>query len=282
MKHTLRLGLRAGVLALATATVLTGVTGAQSPNPMDVNVEFLVPQVIDVRPHDTGAWIEGFVFVEGKLYESTGVKEQSSVREIDPETGEILRQIDLAPTSYGEGLARVDDRLIQLTWKENTAFVYDLATLEQVGTFSYEGEGWGLCADDQYIYMTNGTPFILVRDRETFDLLFSLAVTLRGQVISQYVDANNRALGELNELECVGDYLYSNIWQTQVILKINKHNGVVEALVDASSLGDDKQPGEEYELAYLNGIAYLPDSDTFLVTGKYWPRMYEVTFVPKE
>jgi len=282
MKHTLRLGLRAGVLVLLIGIVATGITGAQSPNPMDAEVEILVPKVLDVRPHDTGAWIEGFVFSEGKLYESTGGEGKSTLRELDPATGEVVRQIDLPATSYGEGLARVDDRLIQLTWKEQTAFVYDLATFEQVGTFSYEGEGWGLCADDQYIYMTNGTPFILVRDRETFDLLFSLAVTLRGQVISQYNDGNSRGLGELNELECVGDYLYSNIWQTQVILKIDKHNGVIAAVIDGSSLGDDKQEGENYEVAYLNGIAYLPDSDTFLVTGKYWPRMYEVQFVPKE
>lgn len=289
MTHRLSWLLRTVVLIALIGAALIGVAGAQSPNPMDQPAEFLQPEVIDVRPHDPDAWIQGWVYHEGALYESTGGSVYSSsalgrstLREVDPATGEVRRQYDVPETYYAEGLARVDDRLIQITWKEETAFVYDLATFEQVGTFSYEGQGWGLCADQRYLYMTNGTPFILVRDRETFELLFSLAVTLRGQAISQYVDEQNHPLGQLNELECVGDYIYSNIWQTEVILKIDKRNGVIAGIIDASNLREYQQEGEDYNPRYLNGIAYLPDSDTFLITGKYWPRMFEVRFVPKE
>lgn len=276
------------LIALLSAGAI-GVAGAQSPNPMAQTAEFLQPEVLSVRPHDPDAWIQGWVYYNGLLYESTGGSAYSSsalghstLREIDPLTGEVLRQVDVPDTFYGEGLARVDDRLIQITWKEQTALVYDLATFEQVGTFSYEGEGWGLCADEDYLYMTDGTPFIHVRDRQTFALRFSLAVTLRAQAISQYVDEEGRPLGLLNELECVGDYIYSNIWQTEVILRITKRNGVIAAIIDASNLREYKQEGETYNPRYLNGIAYLPESDTFLITGKYWPRAFEVRFVPKE
>ncbi len=269
------------LLALGAA----GLAGAQGPNPMDQPVEFLVPEVLDVRPHDSGAWTQGFLVHDGLLYESTGEDSDSeitSLRETDPVTGDILRMAE-NPDIYGEGLALVGDRLVQLSWKDEVAIVYDLATFEQVGQFTYEGEGWGLCYDGEQLYMSDGNPLLQVRDPETFELKYSLAVTFQGWTISG-IPANDQLidLSALNELECVGDHVYANVWTTEYILKINKRNGIVEALIDARNLRDYKEEGETYTTQYLNGIAYLPESDTFLITGKKWPRMFEVRFVPRE
>lgn len=263
-----------GLLAVASVA-------AQSPDPMDQPVQLLTPEVISVRDHDPAAYTQGLLFYDGSLYESTGLYGESTLREVDPDTGEVLREIDIPEAYFAEGLERVDDRLIQLTWKTGEAFVYDLATFEQVDTFTYSGEGWGLCSDGRFLYMSDGTPFLQVRDRKTFDLLVSAAVTLQGQAVSRYVDQQQRPLGLLNELECVGDYVYANVWKTDMILKIDKMTGVVVALIDASNLLTEEERAVLGGQQVLNGIVYLPDSDTFLITGKQWDRMFEVRFVEK-
>lgn len=263
-----------GLLAVASVA-------AQSPDPMDQPVQLLAPEVISVRDHDPAAYTQGLLFYDGSLYESTGLYGESTLREVDPDTGEVLRKIDIPEAYFAEGLERVDDRLIQLTWKTGEAFVYDLATFEQVDTFTYSGEGWGLCSDGRFLYMSDGTPFLQVRDRKTFDLLVSAAVTLQGQAVSRYVDQQQRPLGLLNELECVGDYVYANVWKTDMILKIDKMTGVVVALIDASNLLTEEERAVLGGQQVLNGIVYLPDSDTFLITGKQWDKMFEVRFVEK-
>ncbi len=278
MKHQSRLTTRFPVLLLAaviavmvTAGSVPGRAAAQSGNPMSRPVQTLIPEVISVRDHDPGAYTQGLLLHEGLFYESTGRHGTSSLRAVDPETGEVERMVDVPEEYFAEGLALVNDRLIQLTWQSQAAFVYDLDTFEQVGTFEYEGEGWGLCYDGERLYMTDGTPFIQLRDPETFELFFSGAVTLQGQPV-----------GNLNELECVGDYLYANVWKTDYIVQIDKANGVVTGVIDASSLLTE---GERAALlqsdsdAVLNGIAYDAENDVFLITGKLWPKVYEVRFV---
>jgi glutaminyl-peptide cyclotransferase len=165
-------------------------------------------------------------------------------------------------------LARVDTRLIQLTWQEQQAFVYDLNTFEPVKSFTYEGEGWGLCFDGTHLLMSNGSPTISLRDPETFELVSQLQVTFRGVPLPM-----------LNELECTGDHLYANVWQSDFIVKIEKVTGRVVAVVDASGL---LSPAEAAEADVLNGIAYNPENDTFLITGKLWPKLFEVRFVEGE
>lgn len=232
---------------------------------------FMVPEVISTRPHDPGAYTQGLLLYDGFLYESAGEYGESTLRQVDPETGEVLRQISIAPEYFAEGLERIDDRLIQLTWKENSAFVYDIDTFELLDTISYEGEGWGLCADDRFLFMSDGSSFLTLRDRETFDLLFDGMVTIQNQPVAR-----------INELECVGDYVYANIYLTDYIIKINKYNGVVEAIIDASGLLTDEERAALASDEVLNGIVYLPDSDTFLITGKHWPKMFEVRFVESD
>lgn len=244
---------------------------AQGDNPLSAPVKLLVPEVISVRPHDTSAYTQGLLLYDGYLYESTGRHGASTLRKVDPQTGEVLQMISVPEEYFAEGLALVGDRLIQLTWQSEVAFIYDRETFEQVGTFTYEGEGWGLCTDGRYLYMSDGTPFLDIRDPQTFELIFSGLVTVQGSLVER-----------LNELECVGDYIYANIWQTDYIVQIDKYNGVVVAIIDASNLLTAEERAQFDDQEVLNGIAYLPETDTFLLTGKHWPKMYEVRFVEKQ
>jgi len=256
------------VLIAASAVVPTL---AQSENPLYAPVTLLVPEVLSIRPHDPTAYTQGLLLHDGYLYESTGRSGFSTLRKVDPLSGEVLQQISVPEQYFAEGLALVGEQLIQLTWKSEVAFVYDRETFEQVGTFAYEGEGWGLCTDGEYLYMSDGTPFLDVREPETFELIFSGLVTLQGSIVER-----------INELECVGDSIYANIWQTDYIVQIDKRNGVVTAVINASALlTDDERAGLD-DQEVLNGIAYLPETDTFLLTGKHWPWIFEVRFVEPE
>lgn len=271
MKLSRRLFPLIALIALAVAALAPGLVAAQSENPMTQPVQTLTVEVISEREHDPAAWTQGLLLHDGVFYESTGRYGESTVRAVDPATGEVQQQVEVPEEYFGEGLALVDDRLIQLTWKENTALVFDRETFEQVDTFEYEGEGWGLCYDGEWLYMTDGTPFIDLRDPETFEVVFSGAVTLQGQPVPN-----------LNELECVGEYLYANVWQTDYILQIDKSNGVVVGVIDASSLLTQEERAGMESGAVLNGIAYDPESEAFLITGKLWPKMFEVQFVAAE
>jgi glutaminyl-peptide cyclotransferase len=230
--------------------------------------ERLVPEVIAVYPHDPEAFTQGLLLYGGSLYESTGLYGSSTLREVDPHTGEVLRQLQLPMEFFGEGLERVDDRLIQLTWREETAFVYELETFELIETLSYEIEGWGLCFDGESLFMSDGSDRLFRRDPDTFAVLDTIGVTLNGEPITH-----------INELECVKDAIYANIWLTDSIVRIDKNAGQVTGLIDASDLLTTEEQATLGANAVLNGIAYDPDNDTFLITGKLWPWLFEVHFV---
>jgi glutamine cyclotransferase len=243
----------------------------------------LTPQVIATYPHDPQAFTQGLLWHEGVLYESTGLRGQSSLRRVALETGEVLQRLPVSrpaeqlsganalPDYFAEGLALVGDRLIQLTWTEGEAFVYDLATFERLDTYTYEGEGWGLCYDGRYLYHSDGTPYLSLRDPQTFELIVKFMVTIQGQALASNL---------LNELECVGDLIYGNLWQTDFIVQIDKRDGQVVGVIDARDLLAAEERAALDANAVLNGIAYNPESDTFYITGKLWPTLYEVRFVP--
>jgi len=233
-------------------------------------VEFLVPQVLSVRPHDTNAYTQGLLWHEGSLYESTGQVGESNVREVNPETGEVLRQVDV-PDVFGEGLALVGDRLIEITWREQVAFVYSLETFASLGSFTYEGEGWGLCYDGERLVMTDGSANLFFRNPETFELIGQVPVTLDGQPISN-----------LNEIECVDGQVYANVWLTDSIVRIDAATGSVTAFIDATGLLTAEERAAAGSNGVLNGIAYVPEEDIFFITGKLWPHLFEVRFVPSE
>lgn len=263
-----------GKLILLLVIVLGGLgsvdTLAQTPS-VPPTVERLVPQVLSVRPHDTTAFTEGLLLYQGSLYESTGLYGQSTLRQVDPQTGKVLRQMALARTYFGEGLAQQGNRLVQLTWQEQVAFIYDINTLGAAGTFPYSGEGWGLCFDGNQFFQTDGSAMILIRDAKTFQMTQQLSISLDGKLVTN-----------LNELECVADSLYVNVWHTNNILRIDKQTGRVTAQIDASGLLTPDETRAAGSEGVLNGIAYDADHDTFLITGKLWPHLFEVRFVARK
>ena len=229
-----------------------------------VQSQIATMRIVGTRPHDETAFTQGFEFYGDRLFESRGLRGFSGLSEINASDGEALRTISLAPEFFGEGIAIVGDTIIQLTWTSGKAFVYDIKTLSVVNQFEYEGEGWGLCFDGTSLYMSDGSDVLTLRDPETFVITGSLKVT------SDLVSVNR-----LNELECVDDHVYANMWQTDTIIAIDTSSGHVDRIIDASTL-------QTYEgvsdANVLNGIAYIKASDSFLVTGKFWPLMFEVVF----
>lgn len=266
------------LLLVAVIALFAGVLIAQeiSDRPTIDQIQRLVPEIINTYPHDTDAFTQGLLLYDGFLYESTGLYGESDLRRVDLVTGEALEIIPLSDEFFAEGLALIDDRFIQLTWREGTAFVYDRDTLELLGAFRYNNEGWGLCYDGDLLYHSDGSSFITVRDPETFAEVRRFEVTIDGVPVVR-----------LNELECVGDHIYSNVWQTTRILRINKATGAVSALIDGQALEDAARAAYPDAVLggtgnVLNGIAYNAEDDTFYVTGKKWPALFEVRFVTEE
>ncbi len=230
----------------------------------------LIPKVLRVLPHDGDAFTQGLLWHEGYLYESTGLYGESTLRRVDIESGEPLESMSIEEAYFAEGLELVDGKLIQLTWQAGVAFIYDLASFELLDTIKYEGEGWGLCYDGRYLFMSDSSPYLSVRDAATFELIVRAAVTYQEQLVPAQL---------LNELECVGEHIYANAWNTDFIFRIDKWTGVVNAVIDASTLLTDAERADLPPGSVLNGIAWNPESETFYITGKKWNKIFEVTFV---
>jgi glutaminyl-peptide cyclotransferase len=230
-------------------------------------IQHLRVEVLREIPHDPAAFTQGLLFHHGSIYESTGQYGSSSLRRLSPETGAVEKRHDLPESLFGEGLALVDERLIQLTWKAGVALAYDLSSFEPLTRVRYPGEGWGLCEHQGELLMSNGSSWIVRRDPGTLRELERQQVRLEGEPIDQ-----------INELECAEGWVYANVWQEDHILRIDPGNGEVVAIIDASELRT--RLGTRAERAdALNGIAFRPDTATFFLTGKYWPKMFEVIFV---
>ena len=230
----------------------------------DQGVESLEYQILRTLPHENQAYTQGLVFHDGFLFESTGRYGFSSIRKTNLETGEVLQITRLAENYFGEGLALVGSELFQLTWKSGLAFVYDSDSLTLQRTFEYEGEGWGLCYDGESLFMSNGSDRLLRRDPETFEVQEELRVTKDGFSVSQ-----------LNELECVGNDIFANVFQTHRIVRIDKVTGQVLGEIDGFRLlaAARRLPNPE---AVLNGIAHDPARGIFILTGKFWQDLFEI------
>jgi glutamine cyclotransferase len=232
-------------------------------------VQRLKVEVLRELPHDPDAFTQGLLIHDGQLFESTGQYGGSSVRRVEIGTGEVEQIRPVSESLFGEGLARVEDRLIQITWHAGLALFYDLTTFEPIGTRRYQGKGWGLCHHQGDLMMSNGTSWITRRDVETLVEIDRRQVLLEGQSIDQ-----------INELECAEGWIYANIWHDERILRIDPETGEVVAVIDASALRPRLgSSGQGQTPLALNGIAFNPETATFYVTGKYWPKMFEVIFV---
>lgn len=219
-----------------------------------------------VLPHDRSSFTQGLELADGTLYEGTGGHGRSALRALDPGTGRVLREERLPAALFGEGITVVDDRIWQITWEEGVAIERDRASLRELRRVRYPGEGWGLCRDGSRLVMSDGSDRLSFRDPATFAPLGQIAVTLEG-----------RPVPEINELECTGGQVWANVWGSDRLLRIDPASGRVTAEVDASGL---LPPGERAGTDVLNGIAAVPGTDEFLLTGKLWPHVYRVRFVP--
>ena len=249
---------------LAVVMVILGMTvWATSGLALD-SVEQLRVKILAVYPHDTSSFTQGLVREGACVYESTGQRGYSKLRQVRLADGKVIRERRLASRYFGEGLALAEGKLFQLTWTSGVAFVWDEQTFEPAGQFSYDGEGWGLTFDGSWLIMSDGSNTLTFRDPKTFAVWRRLPVTLNG-----------RPVENLNELEYAKGQVYANVWQATEIVRIDPTSGHVTAVIDASSLPyRPRIPGEDV----LNGIAFDPQKDTFLLTGKLWPNIYEVRF----
>ncbi len=221
-------------------------------------------EVVHVYPHDRHAFTEGLFYLDGYLYESTGLEGQSTIRKVRPESGAIVRRIDLPKDLFGEGIVNVGSRLISLTYKTEVGFVRALDTFKVERRFAYRGEGWGLTQDGQRIIMSDGSAELRFLDPATLAETGRLAVHLDG-----------KPLRNLNELEWIRGEIYANVWQTNFIVRIDPATGEVRSVIDLTGLlpAAETVPGET---DVLNGIAYDARNDRLFVTGKNWPHLYEI------
>lgn len=234
-----------------------------------LDVEQLEVEILNTYPHDTSAFTQGLVYHDGYLYESTGRLGESTLRKVEIETGKVLTTIPLSEDLFGEGLTMVGDQFYQITWKSGVGFVYN-KDLQLVKQFDYSGQGWGLAYDGKHIILSDGAAALRFFNPGTFEEV--------GQVFVKY---GVTRLIELNELEFVDGLLYANKWHEDVIYVIDPKTGDVKAKAIATNLlKDNERPGWEDD-GSLNGIAYNPDKGTFYITGKKWPKLFEVRFRKK-
>jgi glutaminyl-peptide cyclotransferase len=225
--------------------------------------EELTYQLVSTRPHDADAYTQGFEFHDGRLFESAGQYGESALREIEPATGKVLRKRPLAKNVFGEGLTVFGDELFILTWKENTAYVLDPESFKPLRTLRYDGEGWGLTHDASHLIMSDGTSTLRFLDPKDFSVVKTLDVK----------DGNSK-VNNLNELEMVDGQIFANIYQTDRIARISPETGEVTGWLELRGLKNQLTPRGRAEV--LNGIARDPSTGNLLVTGKYWPQMFEL------
>ena len=266
--HTLRattgLGVASVLLYIGAPFAQNSPQAAQHARPPEYTF-----RIVRQFPHDSAAFTQGLAYRGGFLYESTGLKGRSSVRKVRLETGQIVERVDLPPEYFGEGITLFKDEIVQLTWQAETGFIYDATDFRLRQRFSYQGEGWGLATDGRELFMSDGTENIRILDPVTFTEKRRLRVH----------DGEN-SIPELNELELVDGQIFANVWHSDRIARISPQTGAVVGWIDLHGL---LSPGYRSDPeAVLNGIAYDPARKRLFVTGKLWPRIFEIKVIPKK
>lgn len=250
---------------LRSSTPLPPAAAHASPAPEPSDVPVYGYRVIRAYPHDPAAFTQGLAWADGFLYEGTGLEGRSSLRKVDLKTGRVLKIRRLAKGHFGEGIALCGDRLVQLTWQSRVGFVYD-RDFRQTGRFTYSGEGWGIACDGTRLVMSDGTATLRRLDARTFKPVGQVTVTDRG-----------RPVARLNEIEFVRGELFANVWGTDFIARIDPESGRVLGWIDLRGLSG--MLGASAEIDVLNGIAYDGRGGRLFVTGKFWPKLFEIRLV---
>jgi glutaminyl-peptide cyclotransferase len=236
-----------------------------------ISAQAAVPEyqakIVRTYPHDPGAFTEGLFYRDGVFYESTGLNGHSSIREVQVETGKVLRQHDIGSEYFGEGIVDWRERLIGLTYKSGVGFVFSIGNFKEISEFHYTGEGWGLTRDDAHIYMSDGTSDLRVLDPNTLHQTSTIHVTCDGV-----------PLKNLNELEWVKGQLLANVWLTHVIVRIDPATGKVVGMVELEDLL--ALASQTRAVDVLNGIAYDAMGNRLFVTGKLWPSLFQIELSP--
>lgn len=251
---------RAIAIAAAVVSAMSIAASAQRRQPATAPVTGY--QIVKIYPHDPGAFTQGLVFLDGVFYEGTGLHGKSSIRRVKPETGEVLQVQPLEERHFGEGIAVVGEEIIQLTWQSGVGFVYDKKTFQRQRTFNYKGEGWGLTYDGTRLIMSDGTPTLRFLDPKTQKEIGRLGVK-----------DGTMPVDDINELEMVKGELFANVWNTDRIARINPKTGQVTGWIDLTGILD---PRDRVNVDVLNGIAYDAAGDRLFVTGKQWPKLFEI------
>ena len=258
--------LLAGIVILSCVfSASLNVSGSTNGDSNNSEPEALQVEIIANYSHDANAFTQGLAFHSGDLYESTGLYGNSTIRQVNLSSGEVVRSMHLNDSYFGEGLAVVGDTLVQLTWKNNTALVWDVNDFSLLNNYSYQGEGWGLCFNGTNLIMSNGTSSLSVRSTNNFSIIRTIEVTNNGSAVSA-----------LNELECTANTVWANVWGETSFVGINSSTGLVEQIVNAEIL-----LAEEYVngSGVLNGIALDDETGTMYLTGKNWPKLFAVNLV---
>ncbi len=251
----------AALLAAFAAAAQSG-TAADGPEPKQWGV-----RVVAAYPHDPKAFTQGLAIHDGQLYEGTGLNGHSSIRKVDLETGRVEQSQPISALFFGEGIAILGDKLYELTWQNHVGFVYDLHSFQRLGDFRYEGEGWGLTENGKQLILSDGTATLRFLDPKTFDVVRTIEVQDRGRPVT-----------ELNELEYIDGEIWSNVWHDDRIARISPATGAVLGWIHAGSIYPPQERGPE---DVLNGIAYDRATKKIYLTGKDWPKLYEVELVPR-
>lgn len=260
--------------ASSSATTADSTDGVETPSGATTPVLIRLAgqyevDIVSERPHDATAYTQGLELHDGQLLESTGLYGESERRWVDPTTGEVLERSQLDDEHFGEGITMVDDTVYQLTWKAERVLIADGDNLAELGFDTYWGPGWGLCAMGNEFVMSDGSSQLTIRSVADFEVIRSVNVT----------DADGNLVEALNELECVGDQVLANIWGLDVIAVIDPELGTIDAVIDATTLRPANAPKDDLDFA-MNGIAYDPETGNYLLTGKLWDTLYEVSLVP--
>lgn len=222
-------------------------------------------------PHDQQAFTQGLFFRDGHLYETTGRNGTSSLRKVILNSGAVVQKADMPNEVFGEGSTPVGNDIVALTWTSQVGYVFDMKTFKLKQTFKYVGEGWGLASDAKNVYMSDGSSFIRILEPKTFKELRRIQVTHEGKPIDR-----------LNELEMVDGELFSNIWGTDLIVRVDPDSGAVKGVINLEGLLPAAQRGTADPDAVLNGIAWDSKRRRLFVTGKLWPKLFEIELVPQK